>query len=250
MIFIIRRIELLAKFLFIVYVIHKQCIIEISQLILNFFLAYQQYIGISSVIEIAFIVPSINRIMKFFKIAIIGFYKILLDVGKVYNITIPEITIWTINARQCLKKIVTVQLSAEIKSLQTRRVKACQQHLIYNEKVYRFEILEFSDDFFTRLFIPLIVQNELSSQRFNMVRQIFRAIALDKKPVKFFRLGICFADNHTCNLGAILLNPEFSHIGKNVIQQCVQIIGMLNYLIPFHIRLFNFYITGYGFQNI
>ena len=250
MIFIIRRVELLAKFLFIVNVIHEQGIIEISQLILNFFLAYQQHIGISSVIELFFIITTVDRIMKFFKIAIIGFYKILLDVGKVYNITIPEITIWTINASQGLKKIVTIQLSAEIETLQARRIKTRQKHLVYNEKVYRFKILEFCNDFLTFFFISLVMQNELSSQRLNMIWEIFRAVALDKKPVKFSRLGICFADNHTCNLGAILLNPEFSHIGKNVIQQCVQIIGMLNYLIPFHIRLFNFYITGYGFQNI
>ena len=250
MIFIIRRVELLAKFLFIIDVVHEQGIIEVPELILDFVLAYQQHIGISSVIELFFIITSVDRIMKFFKIAIIGFDEILLYIGKVYDITIPEIPIRAINASQGLKKIVTVQLSAEIEPLQARRIKTCQKHLVYDEKIYRFGILEFGDDFFTLLFIPLIVQNELSGQRFNMVRQIFRSVALDKKPIKFAGLRIYFADNHTCDLGAIFLNAEFSHIGKNVIQQCIQIIGMLNYLIPFHIRLFNFYITGYVFQNI
>ena len=70
---------------------------------------------ICSVVSINFV--WIVEAIQLFKISFVGLLKILLDIGKVNDIAISIILIWTINTSECLQKIMVFQLSTKIKSL-------------------------------------------------------------------------------------------------------------------------------------
>ncbi len=138
------------------------------------------------------------KTIQFLKISLVGFFEVALYVCKVYDVAVAIILIWAVDASQSLKKIVVFQFSAEVKALQTRSVKSCQQHIEHNQHIYGHIFLEVLNYLLSGLLIVCIVENKFCLD-VGRERGIFVHFSLHLIPIhcQVTGLSACLADNHT-----------------------------------------------------
>ena len=128
------------------------------------------------------------------------------------------------------------QLSAEIQPFQPRSVKACQEHIEYDQYVNGHILLEILDDLLSGVLIITIVQDQ-SSLEMRRVRRIGIQLTLYivKESIYLSCLFTCFADNHTAERIIALNCTETLQIADDISCKFFDIGIMFNDLVTLNI---------------
>ena len=106
------------------------------------------------------------KTIELFQVCLVGLLKVALYVGKVYDIAISVVLVWTVHTGEGLQQVMVFELSTEIQAFQAWRIKSCQEHIEDNEQVNGHVLLEVLDDLLASLLVVAVVENQAYSQKF------------------------------------------------------------------------------------
>ena len=143
-----------------------------------------------------------------------------------------------------------VQFAAEVQFLEPGRIKTGEEHIVDNQEIDGFLLLELVDENLAGLFVTLVVEDKFCSHRLFSRHEAFGGEALVEESQHRTCLGIRFADDHTGNLRCILLNAELADVVDDVVQERIQVVLGLDYLVVVDVRLLDLNVVRQFIQDV
>ena len=198
------------------------------------FILYDLSESISSVTCTDFI--RIIESVQLFQVRFIGLLEIALNIGKIYDISILIVLVWSVYTSNSLQQIMVFQLSAEIQPFQARSIKSCQEHIENDQYVNGHILLEILDDLLSGVLIITIVQDQ-SCLEVRGLRRIGIQFTLNiiKESEYLSCLFARFADNHTAERIIAMNGTETLQITDDISCKLLDIGIMFNNLVALNI---------------
>ena len=174
--------------------------------------------------------------VQLFQVRFIGLLEIALNIGKIYDISILIVLVWSVYTSNSLQQIMVFQLSAEIQPFQARSIKSCQEHIEYDQYVNGHILLEILDDLLSGILIITIVQYQ-SCLEVRGLRRIGIQFTLNiiKESEYLSCLFACFANYHTAKRIIALDSTETLQIADDISCKFLDIGVVFYYLVTLNI---------------